>query len=67
MLPLTLYCNCPCNYYENIEKKKKNFALPKMNRSETSIILNSKQYIYFGDSVLVTNNNLEHLHNFSGK
>ena len=22
MLPLTLYCNCPCNYYENIEKKK---------------------------------------------
>ena len=21
MLPLTLYCNCPCNYYENIEKK----------------------------------------------
>ena len=21
MLPLTLYCNCPCTYYENIEKK----------------------------------------------
>ena len=23
MLPLTFYCNCPCNYYENIEKKNR--------------------------------------------
>ena len=23
VLTLTLYCNCPCNYYENIKKKKK--------------------------------------------
>ena len=31
MLPSTLYCNCPCNYYENIKKKKKK-VVPSLNQ-----------------------------------
>ena len=38
-----------------------------MNQSETTIILNAKRYTNLGDSDLVTKNNLEHIHNLSGK